>query len=209
MDKDTPKPGETGTPKAPENDTPTPAPVTGNAGNDASEVEKLRKERDQAQMRANQLEKEKKQREDAEAAREAKKLEEQNEFKTLHEQEKAKREALETQIENEAKRKELDKAKATALTDYSDKVKEIAEETGLSLDSTDEAAVATFKEKLDKIQKMVGDGKVGPNNPGRPTGQPELSGDELKLALKDDTKFEEIISKRKGIAMMMGKRRSA
>lgn len=206
MSEVTPKPGETGTPKAPENVTPPPAPAPGNAGVDVSEVEKLRKERDQAQMRANQLEKEKKTREDAEAAKQSKELEEQNEYKTLHEQEKAKREALESQIENETKSKELDKARVEALTDYSDGVKALAEETGLALDSTDETAIAAFKEKLDKIQKMVGNGKVGPNNPGRSTGQPELSGNELKLALKDDAKFEEIISRKPGLAQMMTKR---
>jgi len=48
MDPATPN-GETGAPKAPENVTPTSAPATGNA-NDAA-VERLRKEKEQAEMR--------------------------------------------------------------------------------------------------------------------------------------------------------------
>lgn len=204
MSEVTPKPGETGTPKAPENGTPPPAPTQGNAGNDASEVEKLRKERDQAQMRANQLEKEKVAREKAEADKQARELEEQNEFKTLHEQEKAKREALEGQIAAEANRKELDKAKSTLLSDYSDEVKELAEEAGMTLGSADEADVAAFKEKLDKIQKRLGaTGKVKPNNPGAPQRQGEPTGDDLKVALKDPAKFQDLISKRPGLAAMM------
>lgn len=205
MEPATPKPGETGEPKAPENNTRTQAPGQGNAS-EAAEVEKLRKELEQTKMRANQLENEKQAREKAEADKKVKELEEQNEFKTLHEQEKAKREALESQIETEAKLKELTKAKVEALSDYSDEVKALAEETGMSLNSTDEADVAAFKEKLDKIQKTVGTGKVGPNNPRRTLGQPELSKDELRIALKDDSKFEEILSKRPGIAQMLNKR---
>lgn len=205
MENGTPKPGETVTPQAPENGTQTPAPSQGNAG-DVTELEKLRKERDQAQMRANQLEKEKQARDTAEADRKAKELEEQNEFKTLYEQEKVKREAIETEREADERRKELSKVKDETLSKYSDEVKALAKEAGMTLDSADEAAVTAFQEKLENIQKMVGNGKVGPNNPRKPMGKPELSGDELKLALKDPAKFQEIISQRPGIAQMMTKR---
>jgi len=205
---DTGKKSETEEPKAPENGTPTPlAPPTGNASEGAGEAEKLRKELEQARMRENQLLNEKKAKEEAEAKQKAKELEEQNEFKSLYEQEKAKREAIETERETEEKRKELDKKKSEVLTDYSDEVKAVAEETGMALNSTDEADVAAYKEKLDKVQKMVGTGKVGPNNPGKSTGKPELSQDELRAALKDPNKFQEIISQRPGIAALMTPRR--
>lgn len=208
MDGDTPKDGETRTPKAPENGTPTPpAPPAGNASEGAGEAERLRKELEQAKMRENQLLNEKKAKEEAEAKQRAKELEEQNEFKSLYEQEKAKREAIETERKAEEERKELDKKKSEVLTDYSDEVKALAEEAGMALGSTDEADVNTYREKLDKVQKMVGTGKVGPNNPGKSSGKLELSQDELRMALKDPGKFQEIISQRPGIAALMAPRR--
>lgn len=207
MDPATPKPGETGTPKAPENVTPTPAPVQGNA--DETAVEKLRKEKEQAEMRANQLANQLKAKEDAEAAAKARELEEQNEYKTLFEQEKAKREAIESERETETKRKELESAKTEVLGEYSDDVKATATELGIELASVDEDAKATFKEKLDKIQARVSSsGKVTPSNPGKQTSQPQLSGDELKVALKDPSSFEQIVSQRPGIAAMMTAKRN-
>lgn len=205
MDGDTPKPGETQTPKAPENVTPTSAPVQGNADG-AGEAEKLRKELEQARMRENQLLNEKKERDAKEDAARAKKLEEDAEFKTLYEQEKAKREAVESERETENRRKELDQARSTALSEYSDDVKTLAEEVGLTLNSADESDVTAFKAKLDNLQKRVGTGKVGPNNPRASSGKVELSPDELKIALKDPAKFQEIVSQRPGIAQMMSKR---
>jgi len=199
MDNDTPKPGETGTPKAPENNPQTPAPVQGNASDSAGEAEKLRKELEQARMRENQLLNEKKAREEAEAARQAKELEQQNEFKTLYEQEKAKREAIESEKQAKEREAELAKAKAEVLADYSDEVKALAEEAGMTLTEPDEDAKATFKEKLDKIQNLVGtNGKITPDNPRIHNGQSELS--------QDETSFQDIISKRPGLAMMMSKR---
>lgn len=198
--------GETGTPKAPENVTPTPAPAQGNASDPA--VEQLRKEKEQAEMRANQLANQLKAKEDAEAAAEAERLEKNNEFKTLHEQEKAKREALESQLAAEEQRKELEKAKAEVLASYSDEVKAVAKEFDVDLSSADDDAKAAYKAKLDKIQARVGtSGKVTPNNPGKPTGASELSGVELSKALKNPKTFEEIVSKRPGIAMMMNPKR--
>lgn len=202
MDPATPKPGETGMPKAPENVTPPSAPTQGNANDTA--VEQLRKEKEQAEMRANQLANELKTKKEAEEKAEAERLEKQNEFKTLHEQEKAKREALEAKIAEDDRNKELAKAKAEVLADYSDEVKAAADELGLDLSEASDDAKATFKEKLDKLQQRVGtSGKVTPNNPGAPSTTPELSGDELRAALKDPKKFEEIVSKKPGIAAMM------
>lgn len=207
MDPATPKPGETGTPKAPENNPQPPAPIQGNASDGVGEAEKLRKELEQARMRENQLLNEKKAADEAKAAADAKTLEEQNEFKTLYEQEKAKREAIESEKQADERRTELEKAKAEVLADYSDEVKALAEEAGMSLTDTDEDAKAAFKEKLDKVQKLVGaTGKVTPDNPRTPSGQPELSQDEMRVALKNEQSFQEIISKRPGLAMMMSKR---
>jgi membrane protein involved in colicin uptake len=206
MDPATPKPGETGTPKAPENVTPTSAPAQGNASDPA--VEQLRKEKEQAEMRANQLANQLKAREEAEAAAKAKELEENNEFKTLHEQEKAKNVALQAQIDADKAQKELEGAKAKVLADYSDEVKAVAKEFDVDLSSADDDATAAFKGKLDKIQLRVGtSGKVTPNNPGAPSTAPAVSGVELGHALKDQSKFEEIISKRPGLAAMMTPKR--
>lgn len=207
MEGDTPKPGETQTPEAPKNATPPPTPQTGNEGDQAGEAEKLRKELEQARMREQQLLNEKKAREEAEEAKKAKKLEEQNEFKELYEQEKAKREAIESEREAESRRQELEKARTEVLANYSDEVKALAEEAGMNLGSSDEDAKVAFKEKLDKIQNMVGStGKVTPNNPGKPTQKPKLTQDELRVALKDEKSFEEIVAQRPGIAAMMSKR---
>lgn len=206
MENGTPKPGETANPQAPENGTPTQAPTQGNASDTA--VEQIRKEKEQAEMRANQLANQLKAREEADAKAEAEKLEEQNQFKELYEQEKAKREQIEGEREAEERRKEVEKAKASTLTDYSDEVKTLAEEAGITLTSADGAEVTAYKERLDKIQNALGrTGKVGANNPGRPSSQPQLSQDQMRAALKDEKKFEELVKDRPGIAAMMSTRR--
>src|SRR5512133_3174241 len=207
MENGTPN-GETGNPEAPKNGTQTQAPNTGNAGDSANtaEKERLRKELEQAKMSTNQLEREKKAREDAEAAAEAKKLEEQNEFKTLHEQEKAKREALEAQIRADSERIELEKAKSEIIKDYSEEVKALAEEAGMSLTSADDDVKQAFKGKLDKIQAMVGaNGKPGPNNPGVRNPKPGTTTAELSKDLKNPAKFEEHMRNLPGVSTMMGK----
>jgi TolA-binding protein len=207
MSEVTPPAGETGTPKAPENVTPTQAPTQGNAGDAA--VEQLRREKEQAEMRANQLANQLRTKEEAEATAKAKELEEQNQFRELYEQEKAKNEGFVSEREAEENRKELEKAKSGVLSDYSDDVKSLAEDTGVTLDSTDEAQVAAYKGKLEKIKASLGGiSKVGPNNPGKPSSLPEMSQDELRVSLKDPAKFAEIVGKRKGIAAMMSPRPS-
>lgn len=206
MENGTPKPGETATPQAPENGTPTQAPTQGNASDTA--VEQIRKEKEQAEMRANQLANQLKAREEADAKAEAKKLEEQNQFKELYEQEKAKREQIEGEREAEERRKEVEKAKTSTLSDYSDEVKTLAEEAGITLTSADEVEVTAYKERLDKIQSALGrTSKVGANNPGRPSGQPQFSQDQMRVALKDEKKFEELVKNRPGIAAMMSPQR--
>lgn len=205
MEEATPIQGETGTPKAPENVTPTQTPTQGNVSDTA--VEQLRKEKEQAEMRANQLANQLKAREEAEAKAKAKELEEQNEFKTLYEQEKAKRESIEAEREAEASRKELEKARNEVLNEYPEEVKALATDLGIVLNSSEEDAKAEFKEKLDKIAKREStSGKVTPNNPRVQNNQSQMTQSELRQALRDPAKFQEIVAKRKGIAVMMDKR---
>lgn len=207
MDNGTPN-GETATPKAPENGTPTPqTPPAGNGSEGAGEAEKLRKELEQARMRENQLLNEKKERDAKDEAERNRKLEEDNQFKELYEQEKTKRETIESERKAEINRKEIDAARTEVMSDFSDDVKELAEEAGLSLDSAEDDAKAAYKAKLEKIQAKLGTtSKVTPNNPGKPSGQPQLSQAELRAALKDPVEFAKIAANKPGIALMMNKR---
>lgn len=198
---------ETGEAKALENNATTQPVVATQPQVDVTEVEKLRKEKEQAEMRANQLQNQLKAKEEAEATLRQKELEEQNKFKELFEQEKAKREAVEAEQEAAEKKKALEEAKTAVLADYSDDVKTLANEAGLSLTDSDEASVSAFKEKLDKISKLVGaTQKVGPNNPNRTEHKVKLTPDELKIALQSEKSFQEIVSQRPGIALMMNRR---
>lgn len=197
---DTPS-GETATPKPLENNsnvpsTPAPAaasPTTVPTVNTEDAVAALRKEKEQAEMRANQLANQLKEKEEAEAAAKAKSLEEQNEFKTLYEQSEEKRKALEAENEAREARKVLRKAEREVLEGYSDEVKALAKEVGLELTQDDDESRTAFKEKLDKISGRVGTQNVGANNPNPNPNQPKLEGDDLKLALKDPAKTAELL----------------
>jgi len=198
---DTPN-GETVTPGDSQTKVQTPAvtPVT-NAG-DPTEVERLRKEKEQLEMERNQLRNKLTDKEKAEEDAQTAKLAEDNKFKELYEQEKAKREGLETEVTEKEKQAELKKAKQKILGDFNDEVKAIAEEAGMDLTDTDEATVAAFKEKLENISKRTQAGKINPNNPNAPTAGEKLSGDDLRLALQDDNKFHDIVTKMPGIKAM-------
>lgn len=161
---DTPS-GETVTPIESKTTEQPQAPTQGNAG-DTAEVERLRKEAEQATMRANQLANQLKAKQEAEEAQKAKELEEQNEFKTLYEQEKAKREEYETAQQTAARQKELEEGTQSVLSEFSQKVVDVAKEAGISLLDTTEEAKASLKEKLQRIsQKVSKDSKASPNNP--------------------------------------------
>lgn len=214
---DTPK-GETVVVNAPKNDaTATPAPVvpvvpTTPPVEDKSAVEgevaKLRKENEQITMRANQLTNENEAIKKAEADRKAKELEQQNEFKTLYEQEKEKREEAERLREEETLSAEI-KAKTTeVLADYSDSVKELTKEAGLVLADTDDATIEAFKAKLDKFQGMVGTAKVTPNNPSAPSGTKVSIENAEGIVEKPLTgaRFDEYAKGMPGIASMMVER---
>lgn len=207
---DTPN-GETATPAVLENNannpgTPTPpAPVK---TEDSGEVDKLRKEKEQAEMRANQLANQLKAKEEAEAAAEAKQLEEQNEFKTLYEQSQEKLREKEEAEERRTKEAAVQSSSKTILSEYSDDVAALAEEAGLTLTDDSEEAKTSFKERLDKINTRLGATKVTPNNPAPPNGRKvEFTTEELQQGLADPSQFHKIVTERyPGIAAMTSKR---
>lgn len=118
---------------------------------DPAEVERLRKEAEQARMRANQLENELKKKAEAEEAARQKQLEEQNEWKQIAEQERAKREAYEKEREEAEVRQQLEAAQNSILSQFSTKVQEIAKETGISLNEASDDAQENFKKKLQRL----------------------------------------------------------
>ena len=203
---DTPD-GETAKTEALENktDAPVTPPVEEKTTVDSSEVERLRKEKEQIEMERNQLRNKLQAEEEAKAEAEAKKLEEQNEYKTLFEQEKAKREAIESERQEEIRRKELSEAQATLLTEYDDDVKGLAEDAGVTLTDTSDEAVAAYKERLEKFQTRLGKQKVQPNNPGAVIPTKEYSREELRVILNDPAKRDAYYREKNGVtAQMMG-----
>lgn len=186
-------------PKTNANPTPVATPAV-----DTGEVEKLRKEKEQAEMQANMLRNQLKEKEDAEAAARTKQLEEQNKFKDLYEQTQAKLRETETAIETAQKAAEVKTATDKLFADYPEQVKVIAEETGLSLADTDEDTIAAFKTKLDKLTPMVSGGKVTPNNPGVATPVTEVTNNDIAAMMNDPKKLEEYFRKNsKGIGQMV------
>lgn len=171
---------------------------------DTAEVERLKKEATQAQMRANQLENELKKREAAEEAARLKQLEENNEWKSIAEQNKAKLEALEAERESEQRSKELLTAKQEVFKEFPAEVIELAEETGLSLaDSTDEAKEA-LKAKLEKISaRVVTKAPVTPNNPANPNPPDADRAEKLKrMAYGDKQARADVIGSLPGVEAM-------
>lgn len=131
----------------------------------AAIVEQLRKEAEQAKMRANQLANELEAKKQAEEEARQKQLEEQQEYKTLYEQTQEQlREIAEAKERNE-KAQKIAEQQAQLVTQYSDAVIKVAETTGLSLTDTDEESVKSYKAKMDTLQEQVGKGaKVTSNN---------------------------------------------
>lgn len=194
---------ETGKTEALENKVVTEAPATGNA-TDQTEVERLKKEAEQKQMRINQLEKEAAERAKADEEAKAKELEKNQEYKTLAEQERAKREELENRLAEEEKQKELKELSDKTLADYSDETKALAKELGLSLSDTSDEAVQEFRAKLDAAQARVGGQKVTANNGNQPTSSgAEPTGAELYVILNDPIKRDEYYRKYKPLTASM------
>lgn len=131
----------------------------------AAIVEQLRKEAEQAKMRANQLANELEAKKQAEEEARQKQLEEQQEYKTLYEQTQEQLREIAEAKERSEKAQEIAKEQAQLESEYSDAVLKIAETAGLKLQDTDTDAIKVFKAKLDGIQEQVGkDAKVTQNN---------------------------------------------
>lgn len=182
--------------------TPTTPPVVEKTTED-SEVEKARKEVEQAKMEANMLRNKLAAKEKAEAETEAQKLVEKEEYKTLYEQTQAKLAEIEQERNADEQRKALTETSQNILADYSDEVKETAKELGLDLIEISDEAVTTFKEKLDKLQTRVSHQYVTPNNPGSPSGKQDYTGEELRKILADPVKRDAYYRAKDGVTAMM------
>lgn len=160
---------------------PTPAPQANDAPAaqvDPAEVERLKKELEQANLRKNQLENEARAKAEKEAAEEAKRLEEQGEWQKVAEQERLKREELERAQEASNKRQAVNDKKAEVLKGFDQEVIDSAADLGIDLSDDSEDAVTAYKEKLDKLNAKIGSssgGHVQPNNPGAPVSNGERS----------------------------------
>lgn len=135
-------------------------------GNDSSAEDK---EKQKLQMELNMLRNKLDEKERSERKREEEEMKEREEFRTLYERTKAQLEELETEQETKARKEKLKKEQSNLLSDYSDDVREAAEEVGLSLSDTTEEAQKDFRKRVDAIAKRLGgEKKVTPNNPGEP-----------------------------------------
>lgn len=196
---DTPKEGETVTPGDSKTEVTTPsapqsAPAPQVNTTDNSEVDKLKKELEQAQMRANQLENEKKKRDEADAEAKRKQLEEQDEWKQIAEQERIKREELENERQEAERTQTLKFAEDTIFAEFSEDAIEVAKEAGLSLKDDSDEAKADFKTKLQKISdKVVNSNKVTPNNPGGSIQNEDRSEKVAKMRQGDKQARDEVI----------------
>lgn len=152
-DTDTPVVPETVAPQPLENtnSVPQPAPVQGNA-----DVEAVRKEAEQAKMRANQLQNELAEAQKKIAEAEQAKLQEKEDYKTLWEQANSQLQEVVTTQEQAAFQAEVAKKESEVTAQYSEEVLKIVKTTGVKLDGVDDAAAAAFKAKLDEIQETVG-----------------------------------------------------
>ena len=186
---DTPQAGETTTPPVvPENnDGSASAPAGGNANDEAAQ---LRKELEQAKMRANQLENEKAKRDKAEEEARRKSLEEQNEYKTLFEKTDAELKAIREREERQARETELAKVSEGVLKDYPKEVQELAETAGLKLEDESEVSRAAFKEKLDAIAKRVVPQQTSNSNNPSNLPTPNVEQSDLPEELRPTEKAE-------------------
>lgn len=190
---DTTTPVETVKTEAPSNNA-TPAATPPVNATDTAEVERLKKEAQQAQMRANQVQNELDKMKQAQEEAQRKQLEQNEEWKSLAEQERTKREALEAEREAENRSAELKTATSEVLSQFPSEVVEIAQEAGISLTESSDEAKEALKAKLEKIRtKVVTDKPVTPNN-GNPAA-PEAPQAELLARMKagDKTARQEVI----------------
>lgn len=163
-------PVETVTPGDSQTTVQTPATPVVNAS-DPAEVERLRKEKEQADLRIRQLENEAAARKKADEEAQAKSLEENEQFKALWEKSEAEKQALISEREEAQRKAELETATNNLFKDYSPAVQELARTAGLSLQDDTDTAQADLKAKLDTFSSTLGSPKVEPNNPA-PTEAP-------------------------------------
>lgn len=135
-----------------------PAPITQGNATDTSDAENLRKELEKLQMERNMLRNKLDETEAEKKAREQKELEEREEYRTLYEQEKAAREAIENEAKERERKAEINAATDQIFSDYADDVVELAKEAGLSLEDASEEAQKKLKAKLDKFAAKVQSG---------------------------------------------------
>lgn len=176
---DTPPEGETVTPAPLPNDG---TPVATNPVNvtDPAEVERLRKEAEQARMRANQAQNElDRLKADAEEAQK-KQLEEQQEFKQLYEKTNSELQAIRDSQAAQQRDAELKTATQDMLKDYPAEVVKAAEIAGLGLSDDGEAAKASLKDKLEALKATVAPNGTPVNSsnpaPAAPAAQGEQQG---------------------------------
>lgn len=206
---DTPKEGETGTNPVKEEELKNEQanqgkPKETEVKTEDTAVEELRKKLEQQEMRANQLANKLKAKEEAEEEATRKQLEQKEEFKSLYEQEQAKREELERTIEEEKKKKSLEKVSEGIFSEYSEDVRALADEVGLTLTDDSEEAQQLLKDKLDKINsKVVKTSEPKPNNPNPGQKTVTLDEGEIREALRSDEGFDELVRRRfPGISSM-------
>lgn len=170
MDPATPTPGDPSEPGTPKNEPSTPTtPVVDNGS--AAEVEKAKREAEQARMRTNQLENELKKAKDKQAEADRKQLEEKEEFKELYEKTQEELTQIRSDREAEERKAKLNSETETVFKDYPESVVEVAKTAGIALSDDSEVGRAALKEKLDSIKSKVDpDGKapVSSNNPNNP-----------------------------------------
>jgi hypothetical protein len=183
---DTPT-GETVTPEAPSNEAPAVATPVVNAPD--AEVERLKKEADQARMRANQVQNElDKIKADQEAAR-LKALQDQEEWKTVAEESQAKLDKYEADKADAERKAELTTEANTVLAEFSPEVKKVAETAGMSLTDNTPEAIAEFKTKLTSLAETVKAPTPAGNNPTPPvTGDTNLRSEEVVTAMRYGSK---------------------
>lgn len=129
------------------------------------DAEMAKKEAEKARMEANMLRNKLAEIEKAQADQRAKELAEQNEYKTLYEQERAERERLIFEREDADRKAKLQSEQTTVLSAYPEEVREIALDAGLVLSEDSDEARTQLKAKLDKIAEKIGNAvKVTPNN---------------------------------------------
>lgn len=150
----------------PKNDSGAPV-VTPAAPDEATE---LRKQLEQATMRANQLANEKAARDKVDEDLQRKKLEEDGEWKLLAEKNAAELQELRSREENATKTAELNAATQEVLKTFPKEVIDIAETAGISLTDDSESARTSLTEKLAAIQARVLPNApvVTANNPHNP-----------------------------------------